>query len=108
LRRNRRHPRFTLKAVAREILHLEMLRIRPAAIHDAALLRTMIRELAEFEHALDFVTITAEELVRDGFEKAPRFRAFIAEWEGHAAGYALFVGYYSTWQERDCFWRISS
>jgi len=103
LRRNRRHPRITLKAGAREILHLEMLRIRPAAIHDAALLRTMIRELAEFEHALDFVTITAEELARDGFEKAPRFRAFLAEWEGHAAGYALFFGCYSTWQGKGLF-----
>src|ERR1700686_198207 len=35
-----------------------MLHIRPATIHDAALLRTMIRELADYEHELDLVTIT--------------------------------------------------
>jgi GNAT superfamily N-acetyltransferase len=74
-----------------------MLRIRAATRHDAALLRTMIRELAEFEHQLQRVSITEEELLRDGFGENPQFRAVVAEWEGHAAGYALFFGYYSTW-----------
>jgi len=74
-----------------------MLRIRPANIDDAALLRTMIRELAEFEHELELVTISEEELERDGFGENPRFRALIAEWDGQGAGYALFFGYYSTW-----------
>ena len=74
-----------------------MLRIRPATISDAALLRTMIRELAEFELELELVTIGEQELKRDGFGKNPRFRALIAEWDGQPAGYALFFGYYSTW-----------
>lgn len=80
-----------------------MLLIRPAAISDAALLRTMIRELAEFEHELDLVTITAEALARDGFGENPKFRAWIAEWEGQAAGYAVVFGYYSTWAGRGLF-----
>jgi len=54
----------------------------------------MIRELAEFEHELDLVTITEEDLARDGFGEHPRFRASIAEWDGQAAGYALFFDYY--------------
>jgi GNAT superfamily N-acetyltransferase len=74
-----------------------MLRIRPATISDAALLRTMIRELAEFERELELVTIGEEELKRDGFGKNPRFRALIAEWDDQPAGYALIFGYYSTW-----------
>lgn len=74
-----------------------MLRLRPATINDAALLRAMIRELAEYEHELDQVTITEEDLRRDGFEDNPRFRALIAEWDGQPAGYAVFFGYYSTW-----------
>ena len=74
-----------------------MLRIRPAITSDAALLRTMIRELAEFEHELELVTISEEELKRDGFGTNPRFRALLAEWEGQPAGYALFFAYYSTW-----------
>lgn len=81
----------------------EMLSIRPATIHDVALLRTMVRELAEFEHELDLVTIREEDLARDGFGENPRFRALIADWDSHPAGYALFFGYYSTWSGRGLF-----
>lgn len=85
------------------VVHPEMLRIRPATIQDAALLRTMIRELAEFEHELEFVTITEEQLARDGFGEDPRFRAWIAEWDGNAAGYAVIFNYFSTWAGRGLF-----
>lgn len=80
-----------------------MIRIRPATIDDAALLRTMIRELAEFEHELEWVTIREEDLKRDGFGENPRFRALIAEWDRNPAGYALFFGYFSTWVGRGLF-----
>jgi len=75
-----------------------MLRIRPATIHDAALLSAMIRELAKFEHEPDVVTIQEEDLARDGFGERPRFRAFIAEFDQQPAGYSLFWPYYSTWE----------
>jgi len=74
-----------------------MLLIRPATVNDVALLRTMIRELAEYERELDMVEITEADLMRDGFGANPKFRALIAEWEEQPAGYALFFGYYSTW-----------
>jgi GNAT superfamily N-acetyltransferase len=80
-----------------------MFHIRSATLHDAALLRTMIRELAEYERQLDLVTIREEDLARDGFGSQPLFRALIAEWEGQPAGYALFFGYYSTWAGRGLF-----
>jgi GNAT superfamily N-acetyltransferase len=80
-----------------------ILRIRPATVHDAALLRSMIRELAEFEHELQLVTIREEDLARDGFGKHPRFRALIGEWDGQPAGYALFFDYFSTWVGRGLF-----
>jgi GNAT superfamily N-acetyltransferase len=80
-----------------------MLQIRPATIQDAALLQTMIRELAEFERQLELVTIREEDLARDGFGENPRFRALIAEWGGRPAGYAVFLGYYSTWAGRGLF-----
>lgn len=80
-----------------------MLRIRPVTIHDAALLSAMIRELAEFERELDKVTIQQEDLARDGFGEHPRFRAFIAEFDEQAAGYALFWPYYSTWEGPNLF-----
>ena len=80
-----------------------MLLIRPATIDDVTLLRTMIRELAEFERELDQCVIAEADLVRDGFGATPRFRALIAEWNGRTAGYALFFSYYSTWVGRGLF-----
>jgi GNAT superfamily N-acetyltransferase len=77
-----------------------MLSIRAATVNDAALLRSMILELAEYERELDRVVITEADLVRDGFGSQPRFRAVIAEWGGLPAGYALFFGFYSTWEGR--------
>ena len=74
-----------------------MLSIRPATIDDAELLRTLIRELAEFERQLEFCVIETADLARDGFGADPKFRALIAEWDGKPAGYALFFGHYSTW-----------
>jgi GNAT superfamily N-acetyltransferase len=74
-----------------------MLSIRPAAIDDAELLRTSIRELAEFEHELHLCVIDTADLVRDGFGVSPSFRALIADWDQQPAGYALFFGHYSTW-----------
>jgi GNAT superfamily N-acetyltransferase len=80
-----------------------MLLIRPATVDDAALLRTMIRELAAFERELELCVIEEADLARDGFGTHPRFRALIAEWDGRPAGYALFFGYYSTWAGRGLF-----
>lgn len=75
-----------------------MLTIRNAAIDDAALLRQLIWELADYEKQPEEVQITEVDLARDGFGAEPRFRALIAEWDGRAAGFALFFGYYSTWR----------
>jgi ribosomal protein S18 acetylase RimI-like enzyme len=80
-----------------------MLLIRPATVNDVTLLRTMIRELAEFEHELDAVTITEEDLARDGFGRNPKYRAFILMWEGKVAGYGLVFDCYSTWMGRQLF-----
>jgi len=80
-----------------------VLSIRPASAEDAGLLRTLIRELADFERELDSVSITETDLVRDGFGADPKFRALIAEWDKQAAGYAFFFHFYSTWQGRQLF-----
>jgi GNAT superfamily N-acetyltransferase len=75
-----------------------MLSIRAATVNDASLLCSLIRELAEYERELHRVVIQEEDIVRDGFGPHPKFRALIADWEGKAAGYALFFTVYSTWQ----------
>jgi GNAT superfamily N-acetyltransferase len=80
-----------------------MLSIRPATITDVGLLRTMIRELADFERGLHFCVIEEADLARDGFGEAPKFRALIADWNGQHAGYALFFEFYSSWTGRGLF-----
>lgn len=80
-----------------------MLQIRPATIEDVGLLRTMIRELAEFERELEMVSIREEDLARDGFGKNPLFCALIAEWGGEPVGYALFFRCFSTWAGKGLF-----
>src|ERR1700676_584171 len=71
--------------------------IRPATINDVRLLRAMIRELAEFERALNLCVIGEADLTRDGFGADRKFRTLVAEWDGQSAGYALFFSYYSSW-----------
>src|ERR1700733_9004334 len=75
-----------------------MLTIRNATVDDAALLRTFIGELADFEKSADHVRTTESDIARDGFGKNPLFRALIAEWDRQPAGFALFFSYYSTWR----------
>jgi GNAT superfamily N-acetyltransferase len=80
-----------------------MLLIRPATVDDVTLLRTLIRELAEFERELELVTIEEADLARDGFGANPKYRALVAEWDHQPAGYALFFDYFSTWSGRGLF-----
>jgi GNAT superfamily N-acetyltransferase len=77
-----------------------MITIRSATLSDVGLLKDLIYELADYEHERDQVVVTEEDLARDGFGPEPKFRTVIAEWNGQAAGYALFFGCYSTWVGR--------
>jgi GNAT superfamily N-acetyltransferase len=77
-----------------------MLKIRPAAIADASLLRRLIGELAAFEKEPQAVKTTQADIVRDGFGPNSEFRALIAEWDAKPIGFALFFPYYSTWRGR--------
>ena len=77
-----------------------MLKIRPAAAADAAIILDLIRALAIYEREPDAVTATEADIVRDGFGASPKFRCVIAEWDGEAAGFAFWFYNYSTWQGR--------
>jgi len=78
--------------------HGSMLTIREARGEDAALILSMVVELAEYDKELDQVQTTEIDIARDGFGANPQFRALIAECDGQPAGFALFFGYYSTWR----------
>ncbi len=77
-----------------------MLNIRPATKDDAYLLKTLIHELAECDRLEAETIVTEEDVLRDGFGEPPKFRALIAEWDAHVAGYALFFEFYSSFQGR--------
>jgi GNAT superfamily N-acetyltransferase len=62
------------------------------------LLRTLIVELAEFERETAEIRTTEADLLRDGFDGNPRFRAVIAEWQEKTAGMAVYFPHYSTWR----------
>ena len=77
-----------------------MLSIRPAAPEDIPLILAFIRELAEYERAPEQAVARPEDLLRDGWGTAPKFRVLIADWDRQPAGFALFFYNYSTWQGR--------
>jgi GNAT superfamily N-acetyltransferase len=77
-----------------------MLSIRPATPEDISLVLEFIRELAAYERAPEQALARPEDLLRDGWGPAPKFRVLIADWGGQPAGFALFFYNYSTWQGR--------
>jgi len=75
-----------------------MLTIRDAISEDAALIRALIQELAEYDGEADHVRTTEADIARDGFGINAKFRTLIAEWGSEAAGFALSFPDYSTWR----------
>lgn len=71
--------------------------IRPARPGDEADLVSMIRELADFENALDQCTVTETLLTTALFGEQPAASAFVAEVDGRAAACALWYRTFSTW-----------
>lgn len=70
--------------------------LRPATAADCDTLLQLIRGLAEYEHLLDRVSATPEKLRATLFGERPAAEALLAEWQGEAAGFALFFPNYST------------
>jgi GNAT superfamily N-acetyltransferase len=71
--------------------------VRPATPDDVGLILGLIRELAEFERALHEVHATEESLRSTLFSVRPAAFCHIAEYDGQAAGFALWFLNYSTW-----------
>jgi GNAT superfamily N-acetyltransferase len=74
--------------------------IRHAVAADAATIVRMIRALAEYEKLLDRVSIEEADVLRDGFGPRPCFECLLAEVDGEAVGFALYLGDYSTFAGR--------
>jgi GNAT superfamily N-acetyltransferase len=77
-----------------------MLELRAAVPTDVPAIRSLIRELAEYEKEPQQAIATEADLLRDGFGPVPRYRCIMAIWDGESVGFALYFNNYSTWQGR--------
>lgn len=72
--------------------------IRKGEPTDMPAVLDLITELAVFERQPEAVLVTADDLVRDGFQENPLFHTFVAELDGTIVGMALYYYRYSTWK----------
>jgi len=72
--------------------------IRPGKKSDIPQVFELIKELAEYEKALDKVSNTVEKLEEDGFGPNPVYELFVAEIENDIVGIALTYYRFSTWR----------
>ena len=71
--------------------------IRKGVKDDLPEVLKLIKELAEYEKALDSVTITLEELEKDGFGDRPWYWFLVAEDNNKIIGISFYFIRYSTW-----------
>lgn len=76
------------------------LAIRRARSGDAALVLALIRELAEYEKLLHELEASEDMIAAALFGEAPQVHCAIAEWEGEAAGFAVWFVNFSTFSGR--------
>lgn len=72
--------------------------IRKANEEDMEAIHALVKELAEYEKGLHFVTTTPESYLKDFREKV--FDALVAEKDGQIVGMALYFLVFSTWRGR--------
>lgn len=81
--------------------HPHILRVRLAQPADVSLILQLVRELAEYEKALDQVVATEQTLHQhlfgSGFGRGPVAEALIGEIDGRPQGMALYFSNFSTW-----------
>ncbi|MBI3690328.1 MAG: GNAT family N-acetyltransferase, partial [Mycolicibacterium aromaticivorans] len=71
--------------------------IRMARPGDEPEIVAMIRELAEFEHAVDQCTVTESQITAALFGDNPPASCHVVEIDGEAAAVALWYRTFSTW-----------
>lgn len=77
---------------------MNFMTIRRGVKEDLPRVLELIKELAQYEKALDQVTNSVEQMVRDGFEQNPVYGFFVAEKEKVIVGLSLYYFRYSTWK----------
>ena len=77
--------------------------VRKGIKEDIPQVLDLIKELAEYEKALDQVSNTVERLENDGFGKSPVYDLFVAEAENKIIGMAITFFRYSTWKGKNLY-----
>ena len=77
--------------------------IREGIKEDLPAVLRLIKELADFENARDQVTITLEDLEKDGFEGSPWYWFLVAEKDNEIVGLSFYWIRYSTWKGKFLF-----
>ncbi|PJA06969.1 MAG: GNAT family N-acetyltransferase [Flavobacteriales bacterium CG_4_10_14_0_2_um_filter_32_8] len=72
--------------------------IRKATQNDLPEVLALVKELALYEKAPNEVTITLQELEKDGFGEHPLFWIILAEVEAKIVGMSFYYIRYSTWK----------
>lgn len=72
--------------------------VRKGVKSDLSQVLTLVKELAEYERALNEVSNTVERMEEDGFGPNPIFGFFVAERNHTIVGIALYYYRYSTWK----------
>ena len=74
------------------------IKIRKATIDDMSGILEMVKELADYEHALDQVSTTVADYEKNFLSR--NFDALVAEQSGKIVGTAIFYMTWSTWKGR--------
>lgn len=77
--------------------------IRKGVKSDLPSVLELIKELADFEKALNEVTVSLEDLEKDGFGNHPYYWFIVAEKDGEIIGLSFYFIRYSTWKGRFLF-----
>ena len=75
-----------------------MITIRRGEKTDLPEILALIRELAEYEKALDQVNNSVERMEEDGFDNHPVYGFMVAEQKGKIIGTSIYYYRYSTWK----------
>ncbi|MFD2014915.1 hypothetical protein ACFSJQ_02010 [Vibrio olivae] len=80
--------------------------IRPATADDAGTIFGFIKELAEYEQALECVEASQQDIIDSLFTEQATAKALICEHNGQAIGYAVYFQlFYLAWEKWSLFGR---
>ena len=72
--------------------------IRKALKEDCPRILQLVKDLSVYEKAPEEVTVSLSHFEESGFGKNPVWWGYVAEIDGHTAGFALYYIRYSTWK----------